>query len=115
MNMLDVGAGVGSMMSCPLMFGAPIGEFPPPATESGGLAGRKEQCGGDAAWVAANPPSPENTCRGFTHCHFFSPQVSVCERTRELVTAAQDPCTRVGEGEQCGGDRAFVQQVLTLR
>lgn len=76
-----------------------------------GTIGRSEQCGGDAAWVAQNPPTPENTCRGFLHCHFFSPEVSACERTGQVYTAALDPCMRVGKGEQCGGDADWMAAV----
>ena len=78
---------------------------------SEGLLARKEQCGGDAAWVGANPAGPETTCKGFLHCHFFDAQTSVCERTRDQFVAPTDPCKRVGEGEQCGGDQTFMDKV----
>lgn len=90
------------------MYGAPNGVFTWPST---GKLGRKEQCGGDAAWVAAHPDGPDTTCKGFLHCHFFDAQTSLCERARDMFFAPSDPCTRVGEGEQCGGDQAWVDKV----
>ena len=101
-------AAVDKSTPCPMLYGAPNGVFTWPST---GKLNRKEQCGGDAAWVAANPASPGNTCKGFLHCHFFDAQTSVCERTRDMFTAHTDPCTRVAEGDQCGGDQAFVDKV----
>jgi PAN domain len=93
---------------CPLLFGAPPGVYDVPMTAESPKAGRKVQCGGDAAWVAANPPSPATTCLGFLHCKFFNASVSVCERTREIFTPLADPCKRVGAGKQCGGDVKWV-------
>jgi hypothetical protein len=107
-------AGMGPAETCPINFGAPVGEFSAPMGPNDGMVGRKEQCGGDAAWVAENPPSPKTTCIGFLHCHYFNASVSTCERTREIYTGALDPCFRVGEGKQCGGDEAFMTKVCLI-
>lgn len=89
------------------MFGAPPGEYFAPGGPGTPQLGRKELCGGDAAWVAANP-GPENTCKGYNHCQFFNASVASCERRLENTVARADPCTRVAVGGKCGGDAAFM-------
>lgn len=101
-------AAIDKSTPCPILFGAPKGVFEWP---SEGKRGRKEQCGGDADWVAANPPSPETTCKGLLHCHFTDAKTSLCERSGDMMTWPIDTCNRVGAGEQCGGDQAWVDQV----
>ena len=101
-------AAIDKSTPCSTLFGAPLGTFSWP---SAGKLGRKQKCGGDEAWAAKNPPSPATTCKGFLHCHFVDAKVSLCERTRDLVTGPLDTCKRVGEGVQCGGDEAFMKKV----
>lgn len=89
------------------MFGAPPGQYTAPEEEGEPRLGRKDICGGDAAWVAANG-GPEAACKGFNHCQFFNASLASCERRLENRVARADPCTRVAAGSKCGGDAAFM-------
>lgn len=89
------------------MFGAPAGVFTAPSPPGSPQLGRKEICGGDAAWVAENG-GPEARCQGFTHCQFFNSSLASCERRAENRVPLADPCTRVAAGGKCGGDAAFM-------
>lgn len=90
------------------MFGAPPGQFTAPEEVGEPALGRKDICGGDAAWAAANG-GPEAACKGFNHCQFFNSSLASCERRLENRVALADPCTRVPAGGQCGGDAAFMR------